>query len=417
MVTSLFRLVNLKESIISSNTSTSKIKKQHRKKYLFPLASDPIKEFHHLSELEAQAMSIIIWFSNNCNSIYFKQEWLAKQLKITRQTANKVLSSLRERGYINSEYRHMTSCVYKISDYFLFMPVREALSHLINAFKYVSLSVITASILHSEIISKFRATQVKSPFVYIKSLSHWISKGGGLSTKKVVKKSKDHVAHRKRKGFSMNNPILPEIMAIASITMHEKIQLSAFPREAIIYALKAIRQSKNIKSVFKWLRFVCKDYCSCHGLEPDYEWASQLERAYKSKPEQFSVVASLSTTPKPTSQTYQIQSQKREGKKYSAQEQAIYDKYKFQRKAFVNSLPPASEEVMRSMAAFFPGTKEELEKLITEHSKEAIAKRQTQAYTEPQKHQPLKKEDTPKQKCTTHTNEDSLKQMIWGMAI
>lgn len=432
---SFLHLENIKESIISSNTNTSKIKKQHRKKYFLPPSGNPLQEFECLPDLELKAMRIMVWFSNNKNSIHFTQSWLAKQLNIARPTANKVLGSLADRGYISWVYRHMKSCIYTLSDYFLFMPIRNQLSHLIKAFKYVSLSVITASILHAETISKLKVTRVSSPldyYIYLAKRNSHILCNQETCIRIGAKDFVFFSEKNKKSEQNMNNPPTNPILDFLNLTQLGYARLAPFPQKAFEWSAAKIRYKKELKDPFIYFQKLCKIYCNEHRLSPDWSLYQSYVSYYKLDPmgpltngpllrSKLPLVDTLSTTPS--------NFPKREGRKTGSlpknrrflhdmmTDEEIIAQHIAERKSWVQSLPSQTEEVMRSMAAFFPGTPQGMEEFIVKHSKEGIAKRETEAYTNAQKEQAIKKEDKPKQKHSTYTNEDSLKQMIWGMVI
>lgn len=288
----ILHLSKFQNSIINSEYSSSLDKNQVcRKKDIQPVSGNIIKEFYALPLLEKLIMEEVVKFDNNFPSIYFSQGYLAKKFSVSRKTINEAILSLRERGYLHSQFNLFFTCDYTISSYFRRMSVRQLLSPLIKAFKYVSIAVITTSMLHAEKISDSKVTRVKSPFVYIKTPQQRLPITEGLRTKKVVKKSENRFSHRKRKKFLMKNPIMPEIRHIPNVdfTIRDQIALSLFPVEAILFAVNEIRHAKNIRNKFTWFRSVCRKYCEDRGIQPNYQWITELEQGYKTKPEQFSI--------------------------------------------------------------------------------------------------------------------------------
>lgn len=418
MLNSSFRFVNIKDSINYRNYNTSKNKNQHSKKiFSYPVSIDPVEEIYNISENEREVFSYFVGLANNFKKLYPSQKTIGESKNLCRKTVNKYVGTLCQRGFIQKKNNFKSTNDYILSPYFDIIAVRQALAPLIKAFRFIPFSALVTTILHTETISKTKVTRVINPFVYIKSLSNWISKGGGLSTKKVVKNLKNHVSHRKRKGFLMNNLIIPEILGIKSITMLEKIQLSAFPKEAIIYALKMLPKGKELKSVFCWLRFVCKDYCKLHELEPDYQWATQMEAAYKSNPKQFDVLKP-SQSSKTTSQSYPLGPQKREGGSNLAKDHEVYVRFLAKKKAFVQSLPPASEEIMKSMTGFFPGTPEEMNEVIAkEKGLRSLSSVIDKLSTTANHRQTVDSSPLPDYNDAEYTNEDDPQSNIWEFAL
>lgn len=422
-----FRSEYFNNSITKLESNTSKRKKQHRKKYFSPTSSDPIKEFHSLPDLEFRTMEIIIWFSNNKHSIYFTQDWLAKKLKVTRQTTNEVLKSLSRRGYISWEYRHMKSCLYKLSDYFLWMPIRQKLASLIPAFKYVSLSVITGSILHFERKFLFNPTQVNYPldyYIYLaKKNSHKLH--NQPIRKRIADQNWHSLSKKNKKGITnMNNPPQNDILEFMNLTELGYARLSCFPEAAFGWAATRMASVKGIKDHFVYFHKLCKIYCEEKRLPIDWTLYSSIVSKNSLDPSGPLTNGPLLVDKLPRSPSPSI-SQKREGGRNDAKDQEIYSRFLAKRKAQVQSLPPPSEEIMRSMSGFFDGSKEHLELLISQHSKEALTKKQPQLLSSvidnlsaPANHrQTVDSSPLPDYNDTNYSNEDDPPSNIWEFAL
>lgn len=417
---SFSRFENIKESITKLKYNTSKNKNQHRKKYFSPTSSDPIKEFHYLPDLEFRTMEIIIWFSNNKHVIYFSQEWLAKKLKVTRQTANEVLKSLSQRGYISWEYRHMKSCLYKLSDYFLWMPIRQKLAHLIPSLKYVSLSVITGSILHFERKFLFYPTQVNYPldyYIYLaKKNSHKLH--NQPIRKRIADQNWHSLSKKNKKGITnMNNPPQNDILAFLNLTELGYARLSCFPEAAYVWAATRMASLKGIKDPFVYFQKLCKIYCEEHRLPIDWSLYSSIVSKNSLDP-----LGPLTNGPllldKLADYVRPSKPQKREGGSNLAKDHEVYVRFLAKRKAFVQSLPPAPEEIMKSMAGFFPGTSEEMNEVIDKEkglrSLSLVIDRLSMvgSYRQSVDSSPL-----PDYNDTNYSNEDDPQSNIWEFAL
>lgn len=284
---------------------------QFSQKNVIPLPSDPITYIKNQHPVMHKVLTIFGRFENyyGNRSVYLTQSTLAKMVGISRQYCNYLLGQLVAAGFILSNYRHKTSCEYKFSSYFHSTSVRDALKHLIPSFKWLSLALLTPVMLQAETISNFVTTQIKSPFTCIKLIPHRLSKVVGLYTSKVVKNGATGHSHRKKRIVVMKNPIIPEIRHIPGVTftIANQIALSQFPAEALIFAYKEFMRCKNIKNPFGWFRVVCNKYCFERGIQPNYQWVSQLEAAYKSNSKPFTIQDTspyLAMPDKPVAKSY-----------------------------------------------------------------------------------------------------------------
>ena len=357
-----------------------------------PLPSKPILYIEHQDPIVIKLLDVLARLENYYFSkgVFPTQTTLAKMLGISRQYCNYLLGQLIAAGIIMSNYRHKKSCQYKFSSYFNLMEVRTRLRNLIPSFKWINIAVLTTTLLHQETFPNSVTTQIRSPFVFIKTILPRLSKVGGLYTSKVVHFEATRFSHRKKRKFVMKNPIIPEIRHIpgVSFTVQNQIGLSLFPAEAIRFTLKEFLQCKDIRNPFGWFRTVCNKYCQEKGIQPNYQWVTALEAAYKNNPKQFSIQDTSPYTPEdlkpPTkiSQTKNYGSQKfpKKGNDHFSptykiphrSEEEIVGSFREKKKAWIQTLPPATEETMRSMAKFFPGSPEELEAIIKKNNADRI---------------------------------------------
>ncbi len=276
----------------NKHTRIRKTCQRFHQKDTIPLPSDPISYIKNQNSYIHKLLTILARYENyyGYRNIYLTQSTLAKMLGISRQYCNYLLGELVAAGFILSNYRHKTSCEYKFSSYFHATAIRDALKHLIPSFKWLSIYLLTPVMLQAETISNFVTTQIKSPFVSIKLNQPRISISGITYDCKRVKNGFNDKAHRKKRKFVMNNPILPEIRHIPGVnfSLGQQIDLSEFPAQAIVYAAREFSATKNVKNPFGWFKVVCSKYCANNNLERDQLWVNQLKAAYSNNPKPFS---------------------------------------------------------------------------------------------------------------------------------
>ena len=372
-------LNKFQNSIISSEYSTSKNKNQvWQKKYSLPVSSTPIQEFVCLNDIEKRVFEEIVKFDNNFTAIYFSQGWLAKKLGYCRKTINETLWSLSQRGYITSHYNHFSTCDYKLSDYFKLIPVRQLLAPSIKAFAFISLSVLSITMLHAEKNYKVPVTRVNShsgSYIYLaKRNSHILH--NQPTCKRIADASHVTTSQNFQKNIKsekkMNNPPTNTILEFMNLTELGYARLSVFPEAALSWASSRIQKHKGIKDPFTYFHKLCKIYCQEHKVDPDWSLYQSIISKNQIDPLGPVMKGPMLVVKQPDKPVYKNYP-KREERKKSFQGQEAVDRYRKKQKSWAATLPPASEETCRNMRVYFPGTDEEFEKVIAQNNKDREA--------------------------------------------
>jgi hypothetical protein len=358
---------------------------QWHKTFPYPLSRDPINQFKNLSKTALRIMEYLIHKDNNHDTIHATQQKIAEYCgeKTTRETVNRIIGELIQHGFLASNYRHMTSCEYKITPFLKLIPIRQQLSSLIGALKYISMAVLTTTLLHMATIPNPEITQVKSYlnyYIYLaKRNSHIlynqdtckrIAGGKILPIGKLFKKNETN----------MNNPPPKDILAFMNLTALGYARLSVFPEAALSWASSRIQKHKGIKDPFTYFHKLCKIYCQENGVDPDWSLYQSIVSKNKLDPLGPVMKGPMLVVQQPEKSVYK-NSQKRDGR-YSIElpkrnfihnvltDEEIKQRFVDKRKAWIETLPPSSEEVCRNMRPFFPGNDEEFEKVIAQNNEE-----------------------------------------------
>lgn len=212
------------------------------------VVSNPEKYFSSKREYERLAFNIVIDFSLRGKRMYFSQTWLGKQAGVSRKTINEMVGRWHEDGIVEKEYRHRTTCLYRMSDLFKIPYMQSRLRHTFKAFK-VSAFLLVAACSHGPVT----ALNIKNKYV------------DGISNIYIEKSTK---------GMSYQVANLP-------ITQKEKISLSAFPDEVLDFALwKLLPIQKLIDNKVAYLFKVCFNRCKELGIKPDWGWVNKLRDVY-----------------------------------------------------------------------------------------------------------------------------------------
>ena len=70
--------------------------------------------------------------------MYFRQDTLANRIGCSRGTVSRLLSELEHDGFVISNYRHKTSCLYKISRTLYDPFIQSRLGHIFSILRYLS---------------------------------------------------------------------------------------------------------------------------------------------------------------------------------------------------------------------------------------------------------------------------------------
>ena len=156
--------MNIKRCISYTQKNNSfRLKCQERKvRDIIPtikeFLDDPEKFIReNLNRSEIAILGHMLAMANCLKDLYPTQAYVANKVGISRVHANKSFRTLREFKFVDYNYRHLTSCEYKISSYFDDPKVREKLKTIFKALWYLPLSLLMAQ----EATLQEQFTQVK----------------------------------------------------------------------------------------------------------------------------------------------------------------------------------------------------------------------------------------------------------------
>jgi hypothetical protein len=410
-------------SISNTYYRRSRRKNQHwHKTSPSPISSDPLRDFRNLSKTSLKVMEYLIHKDNNHETIYVTQQKIAEYCgeKTTRETVNRIIGKLIRHGFLASNYNHMTSCEYKLSPFLKLIHIRKQLTSLIGALKYISIAVLTTTLLHMATIPNPDITQVKSYlnyYIYLaKRNSHIlhnqptckrIAGGNRLTTSKNLQKNK-------KSEQKMNYPPQNTMLEFMNLTELGYARLSVFPEAALSWASSRIQKHKGIKDPFTYFHKLCKIYCQDNKVDPDWSLYQSLISKYQLDPSGPVMKGPMLVQKQPDKPIYKS-SPKRDKGYYSAPDKVTVDAYRNKQKAWIATLPPASEETCRSMRVYFPGTDEEFEKVTTQNNEDRKSYYSQQPLAEPSIpvvvfHQPITFDEEPE--YGDNYNDDELYEEI-----
>ena len=255
--------------IKSTEFSSNYVKRRRKKKQEWgkkspilttKIAADPEHYFRDVSLGERLLLNALFMLDIRHRFIYVSQDKLAERAGITRQHCNYLLDRFEKVGIISSNYRHMTSCEYKVSSYFNNPHIRSALSHIFSAFRGLSLALLT---------------QLNIQGCKDNNLLEKLGKRSGFC-KNFVDICKSSVSVMEKLAFSVfgKDPLSPVVRSLEFLSFEEMLKMSAFPDEALKHGKKMYERVSNVRDPYRWLFKVCSVYCRENDIQQD--WAIRL---------------------------------------------------------------------------------------------------------------------------------------------
>ena len=215
------------------------------------IVHNPEKYFEFKSGYEHKAFDIVFKFSLENKTMYFSQSWLAKEIGVSRKTVNEMMGRWHKDGIVEKEYRHRTTCLYRLHDIFKIPYMKSRLSHMFKSLRLSALLLLGACFQ-----TEVTASSIKN--YYVNGINNTYNKN-------------------RMQGISIQVHNLP-------ITLKQKIDLCAFPDHVLEYAIWELeRPFKTIQKKLSYLFKVCFDRCNALGIKPDWAWVNKLHMIYEQR--------------------------------------------------------------------------------------------------------------------------------------
>ena len=212
------------------------------------------KYFESITFNGRNVFDLLLKFTLCGRKMFFTQSWIAQQCGISRAQVSRILRKLEEDGLIVSNYRHMTSCLYKISHCFKNPFIQSRLSHIFKSFRITALLLgmgASGTNVTQCIIKKYN--DIYTPKHYASLLDTMGLKIWGLDKR-----------------------VSPELENLP-ISQEQKINLSAFPDNIINYAILKSLVIVNIENLAGYIYTVCSERCKALKITPDWGWVNKLK--------------------------------------------------------------------------------------------------------------------------------------------
>lgn len=286
------------------NYNTSKIKKQDSNLNIYDptpngvVRADPYGFFSSLSETKRKLINEFIRLQNKHGRIFVGQGTLASFLGVCRETINRNVRELAFLGIIRKEYRHMNTCLYKVSSYLFKSEIKSQLMGLFSALKYfLSVNKLFSFKPHENDDLKNNVTHINIKdiyiynYIYIYIFNNYLGryvllnirkKCDIINSSKIDKEFHNNGDHMEKKQFNL--PLsYAQINAKnkLSLSQHGIISILQFDDQGITYALNQLRPSKAKRE--ELFRIFCKfahEWHKNNGVPVNYKRKFDLEKDY-----------------------------------------------------------------------------------------------------------------------------------------
>lgn len=228
---------------------------------------EPEKYIQSMSEKKRAILDLLLSLTaQKYRHIYPTQTWIAKQVGCSRMWASVLLLELETEGVIVSNYRHLTSCVYKVSRYFHNPFTQSRLGHLLKPLRNMALGLLVAAS-YAIPVTHFTQLGLKN-----NNVLH-----GGCALGDFYKKSRGMDMNL----FGANRMGVSIVLRDEKIPFSDKINLSAFPDHVLEFALFKAAAVTNMGNLVDYLFKVCFDRANSLGITPNWGWVEKLKELHR----------------------------------------------------------------------------------------------------------------------------------------
>lgn len=231
-------------------------------------------------------LNLIIAFCERFPTVYASHAFIAKQVGIHRDTAQRLVKKLELMGFIATCFRGIKKTLYyKISPIFKRKDIRMRLKHWLPALRFIPFVMLFAAQNKAHIkpdVGQLRDSYILNPVVvgcsefYSSSTITSKVKKGTLSTTPTPSKEEE-------RGIPSRSELMKPDWVIPGcrLTVWGRIKLAAYPREAIEFAISRIRPGHNLNKPFQYVLKLANQWCKDNNQVPNwkrfYEIAEALE--------------------------------------------------------------------------------------------------------------------------------------------
>lgn len=268
---------NVKLSRTSNIIPSLRQCQQRKTKDVFPanetILYNPIGYFQeNFNKPRKIILNYLLALGNIFKDIYLTQSYIANKTGYSREYINRILSEFRELGLIDYNYRHLTSCEYQISSWFLKRETRKKLSAIFTALLFSPLVWLMP-------ISKPAITQL----LYKENIYNWENRFNILEFENFHKQQQQEIpTNTQREKFmeilensNSHNIEIPdyieELAKIFNLTQYGKRYVGGFGKAIVEFAGRRTLAKKDLTGN-PWLYFDKLLHIRCSELNEAPNW-------------------------------------------------------------------------------------------------------------------------------------------------
>lgn len=191
----------------------------------------PVQFFESLTIPQLKVLDYLLYWHSTDQTIYMRQDTIAKFCGITREYANKILLFFMKHGIIDSNYRHMKTCLYRVSEFFNDFQIRNKLRGILRSLRFFPKALLQGEF-----------TQYLSN-IYKNSNSYHVVDAVLLNAR---------VREEKKEREAMIADFVEEI-ASPQLTYNQKITLSGCHPDSVRAAFRDLQLQKDVYSPAAYL--------------------------------------------------------------------------------------------------------------------------------------------------------------------
>lgn len=239
------------------------------------VTKDPLAFFaNECTKTQLKAFDCLLGMSNALPQLYPTQSYIARKSGCVRETVNRLLRPLEEKGLISSNFRFKTSCQYQISPYFEDLNVRRILKPIFKCLYWLPLSILLSREMRS--VEECHTSNLN---IYISTagnnLSNYINgRIQHLAHERLTQAARAAALDMKRRGV-MKKKVIKSL----NLTERGMAKIAAFPQDAREWALMEMKdRTKPAYNPFALYCKICVEYCNSAKLFIDWALSFSLAR-------------------------------------------------------------------------------------------------------------------------------------------
>jgi len=213
---------------------------------------NPRAYFESLTLKQRKLLNGILNYYYRKGKAYMRQDTLAKFAGYkSRQHVNMLLGKFIEDGIIASNYRHMTSCEYKVAPFFDDFKIRALLRPLLSAFVVFPIHLLDAFL--------GLRTQNVSNYIYIIDRSNQFDQKVINSARARTRGGTVSTDLKKNGASRMIADYVNDIDSI-ELSIADKIALSRYSKQAVEYSLMQLKKKDGVSNPVAYMVVCCKSF-------------------------------------------------------------------------------------------------------------------------------------------------------------